>query len=204
MKPNNFFKFAFVCLLIMMSTNGCSRSINYLLFHSDRIPLRSDEQMVADFQRHKPESIALMKQCESEQITDKSGTNYAVELFLHCNSKVKGKDAHEMANYMSSLNLQYVAKKFTEPEHPSRQFKGVPYLFMVQQSIYDEYDTIVEEKGYIFSASPIETNVLTTGSLSQFEQVLDIRGRKDMSEIWRFKQIEPNWYLYYRNFFRAH
>jgi hypothetical protein len=107
MKPNNFFKFALGCLLTMISTNVCSRSINYLLFHSDR-------------------------------------------------------------------------------------------------TIYDEYDTMVEEKGYIFSASSIETNVLTTGSLSQFEQKLDPRGLKDMSEIWRFKQIEPHWYLYYRHFFRAH
>jgi hypothetical protein len=205
MKPNNFFKFALGCLLITISTNGCSsRGINYLLFHSDRIPLRSDEQMVADFQRHKPESIALMKQCASEPVTNRGGTNYAIELFLHCNSKTKGKDAHEMANYMASLNLQNVSQKFTEPERPSKQFKGVPYLFMVQQIIYDDYDTMVEEKGYIFSAIPIETNVLTTGSLSQFERGLDIRGRKDMSEIWRFKQIEPNWYLYYRHFFRPH
>jgi hypothetical protein len=192
--------------MLMMSTSGCSsRGIKYLLFHADRRPLRSDERMVADFQRHKPESIALMKQCASEPVTNRSGTNYAIELFLHCNSKVKGKDAQEMANYLDSLNLQYVAQKFTEPEHPSRQFKGVPYLFMVQQTIYDDDDTMVEEKGYIFSTIPIETNVLTTGSLSQFEQGLDIsRGRKDLSEIWRFKQIEPNWYLYYRNFFRPH
>jgi hypothetical protein len=199
-KPNNFFKFVLACLLIMISTNGCSRTIN----HSDRIPLRSDEQMVADFQRHKPESIALMKQCASEPVSGRGVTNYTIELFLHCNSKVKGKDAQEMANYMGTLNLQHVSQKVTEPEHPSRQFKGIPYLFMVQQVIYDDYDTIVEEKGYIFSASPIETNVLPTGSLSQFEQKLDPRGLEDMSEIWRFKQIQPNWYLYYRHFFRAH
>jgi hypothetical protein len=31
-----------------------------------------------------------------------------------------------------------------------------------------------EEKGYIFSASPIETNVITQGSLSQFEKELDL------------------------------
>ena len=160
--------------------------------------------MVADFQRHKPESIALMKQCASEPITDRGARNYAIELFLHCNSKLKGKDAHEMANYMGSLNLQYVAQKFTEPERPSKQFKGIPYLFMVQQSIYDEYDTMVEEKGYIFSSIPIEKNVIAKGSLTQFEQGLDTKGRKDLSEIWKFKQIEPNWYLYYRHFFRAH
>jgi hypothetical protein len=202
MKPNNFLKFALGYLLTIMSTNGCERSISYRLFHSDRIPLRSDEQMVADFQRHKPESIALMKQCASEPVTGRGGANYGVEFFLHCNSQVKGKDAHEMANYMGSLNLQYVAQKSTEPERPSKQFKGVPYLFMVQQHIYDEYDTMIEEKGYIFSALPIEINVLTTGSLSQFEKVLDTSGRKDV-EIWRFKQIEPNWYLYYRYFFQG-
>jgi hypothetical protein len=199
MKPTNFFKFALGGLLTMMFTNGCSRSINYLLYHSDRIPLRSDEEMVADFQRHKPESIALMKQCASEPVTDRGARNYAVELFLHCKNEGKS------ANYMSSLNLQHVAQKITEPERPSRQFKGTPYLFMVQQIIYDDYedmDTIVEEKGYIFSSIPIETNVLTTGSLSQFEKGLSTQGLKNLSEIWRFKQIEPNWYLYYRHFFR--
>ncbi len=181
--------------LTIISTTGCT---------STKIPLRSDEEMVADFQRHKPESIALMKQCASEPVTDRGSTSYAVELFLHCKNEIKGKDAHEMANYMSSLNLQYVAQKITEPERPSRQFKGTPYLFMVQQIIYDDYDTIVEEKGYIFSSIPIETNVIAQGSLTQFEQGLNTKGRKDLSEIWKFKQIEPNWYLYYRYFFRAH
>jgi hypothetical protein len=195
MKLNSFMGVSLGFWLTIIATTGCS---------STRLPLRSDEEMVADFRRHKPESIALMKQCESQSVTDRGGRNYGVELFLHCKSKVKGADAHEMANYLENLNLQYVAQKFTEPERPSRQFKGVPYLFVVQQLIYDDYDTMVEEKGYIFSAIPIETNVLTTGSLSQFEQVLDIRGRTDMSEIWRFKQIEPNWYLYYRHFFRPH
>jgi hypothetical protein len=196
MRLSNFFRVGLGFWLTIICITSCAAET--------RIPLKSDEQMVADFQRHKPESIALMKQCASEPVSDRGSRNYGVELFLHCNSKVKGKDAQEMANYMGSLNLEYVAQKFTEPERPSRQFKGVPYLFMVQQVIYDDYDTIVEEKGYIFSASPIETNVLTTGSLSQFEQKPDTRGRKDMSETWRFKQIEPNWYLYYRHFFRAH
>jgi hypothetical protein len=196
MRLHDFFRVGLGFWLAIICITSCASET--------RIPLKSDEQMVADFQRHKPESIALMKQCASEPVSGGGSTNYTIESFLHCNSNVKGKDAHEMANYMGSLNLQYVARKFTEPEHPSRQFKGVPYLFMVQQVIYDDYDTMVEEKGYIFSASPIETNVLTTGSLSQFEQKLDPRGRKDMSEIWRFKQIEPNWYLYYRHFFRAH
>jgi hypothetical protein len=195
MKLSNFVRVGLGFWLTIIATTGCS---------STRLPLRSDEEMVADFQRHKPESIALMKECESQSVTDRGGINYAIELFLHCKSKVKGTDTHEMANYLGSLNLQYVAQKFTEPERPSRQFKGVPYLFVVQQLIYDDYDTMVEEKGYIFSAIPIETNVLATGSLSQFEQGLDIRGRTDMSEIWRFKQIEPNWYLYYRHFFRPH
>jgi hypothetical protein len=195
MKLNNFFRVGLGFWLTIIATTACT---------STRIPLRSDEQMVADFQRHKPESIALMKQCASEPVSGRGSRNYAIELFLHCKNEMKGKDVHERANYMGSLHLEYVAQKFTEPERPSKQFKGVPYLFMVQQVIYDDYDTIVEEKGYIFSASPIETNVLTTGSLSQFQQKLDNRDLKDMSEIWKFKQIELNWYLYYRHFFRAH
>jgi hypothetical protein len=190
-----FFRVSLGLWLTIIAATACT---------STRLPLRSDEQIVATFQRHKPESIALMKQCESEPVSDRGAINYTIELFLHCKNEMQGKDSHEKANYMSSLNLEYVAQKFTEPERPSRQFKGVPYLFMVQQFIYDDYDTIVVEKGYIFSASPIEINVIAKGYLSQFEQGFDTRGRKNMSEIWKFKQIEPNWYLYYRHFFRAH
>jgi hypothetical protein len=197
MKLNNLLRVGLGSWLIIIATIGCS---------STKIPLRSDEEMVADFRRHKPESIALMKQCasSSQPIIERGSTILAVELFLHCKSKIEGKDSHEMANYMGSLNLQYVAQKFTKPERPSKQFKGTSYLFVVQQNIYYEHDTTVEEKGYIFSAIPIEKNVITKGSLTEFELGLNTWGRKDLSEIWKLKQIEPNWYLYYRHFFRAH
>ncbi len=199
MKPNNFWGLALSFWLTIIFTTACN---------SSRVALQSDRQIIANFQRHKSESIALMKQCESESVTNRSSVNFTVELFFHCNSKIEGKDSHDLANYMRSLNLEYIAQKFTAPEHPSKQFKGTPYLFVVDQVIYDDYDTIVEEKGYIFSDAPpqggLEPNSIATGSLSQFEQGLDTRGRKDRSEIWKFKQIEPNWYLYYRHFFRAH
>ncbi len=198
MKPNNFWGLGLSFWLTIIFTTACN---------SSRVALQSDQQIIANFQRHKPESIALMKQCESESVTDRSSVNFTVELFFHCNSKIEGKDSHELANYLDSLNLEYIAQKFTSPEYPSKQFKGTPYLFVVDQVIYDDYDTIVEEKGYIFSDASLhgglEPNEIVTGSLSQFEQGLDTRGRKDRSEIWKFKQIEPNWYLYYRHFFRA-
>ncbi len=58
----------------------------------------------------------------------------------------------------------------------------------------------VEEKGYVFSEIPINKNLIEPGSLDRLAGT-ELFEKRSIREEWRFKQIEPNWYLYYRQYF---
>jgi hypothetical protein len=80
------------------------------------------------------------------------------------------------------------------------EFKGSRVLFIINYYIDDRADTFVEEKGYMFSDVPITSNLVKEGSLDQFvgKEMFIRRGSK---KVWKYKQIEPNWYIYYRQYF---
>jgi hypothetical protein len=82
----------------------------------------------------------------------------------------------------------------------STEFKGSRVLFITDQYTDDYANTLVEEKGYIFSAAPITQDLIKEGLLDQFtgKELFEKRGS---NEKWRYRQIEPNWYIYYRQYF---
>ena len=146
-----------------------------------RLAFQSDEQIKNNFQSHKVELLTLIEKCRSERESQGFKRNIR-ESFRIC----KKIDQKKLQN----LNIQELAT----------EFKGSRVLFIVNHYIDDRVNTFVEEKGYMFSDVPITSNLVKEGSLDQFvgKEMFIKRGSK---EAWKYKQIEPNWYIYYRQYF---
>ena len=81
-------------------------------------------------------------------------------------------------------------------------FRGSPILFKVDEVETPGVAVFVEEKGYVFSETPIKNDLLEQVSLDRLANT-ELFEKRSIREEWRFKQIEPNWYLYYRQYYAA-
>lgn len=50
-----------------------------------------------------------------------------------------------------------------------------------------------------FSETPIKDKLIEKGSLDRLIGT-ELFKKQGLKEEWRFKQIEPNWYIYYRQY----
>lgn len=181
MKSPKVFQTALELLLIVLLTTACS---------PPRQTFQSDEQIKTSFQNHKIELIALIKKCESEK-KSQGMKEYIREFFIVCNTN---------KTQLKNLSLKEVALEYKEVETSPKKIKDSQILFVSNQYVDDSVNTFVEEKGYMFSATPIAKDLIEEGSLNQLIGK-DLFERKGSQESWRYKQIEPNWYIYYRQYF---
>ena len=86
---------------------------------------------------------------------------------------------------------------------PSEELKPNSFLFVTDRYIDNVMSTYVDEKGYVFSPDSIDRDVIQSASLDQFRDKKLIE-RRSISEEWKFRQIEPNWYLYYRQYYHEY
>ncbi len=181
MKSQKAFQMALKLLSIMFFIAACSMP---------RPTFQSDEQIKTNFQSHKAELLMLMQKCKSEK-KSQGGKRYVRDAFSIC----KVNQAQ-----LKKLSLEEIAVEFIWTKTFSKEFKGSRILFITNQYVDDPADTFVEEKGYMFSATPITKDLIREGSLDQLlgKDLFERKGRK---EIWKYKQIEPNWYIYYRQHF---
>jgi hypothetical protein len=180
MKSPKVFQMALKLLLIMILTTACS---------PPRPKFQSDEQIKISFQRHKIELIALRKKCELKR-EKQAMKKYIDDFFTVCNvNKIQ----------LKNLNLEEVALEYKEVKTSLKKNNDSRILFVSNQYIDNPVDTFVEEKGYMFSAVPIANNLIEKDSLDKFNGVRLLERKK--SEIWKYKEIEPNWYIYYRQYF---
>ncbi len=63
-------------------------------------------------------------------------------------------------------------------------------------------DTFIQEKGYAYFPQQPRSGVIQAGSLDQFFDQ-NLVERKGIKEEWRYKKIEENWYLYYRQYYET-
>jgi hypothetical protein len=152
-----------------------------------RPDFQSDEQMKLNFQNHKDSFIKLLDICNRQE--GKGSIPYSYQNFLDCEIDLK---------QLNQVKIKEVDKKSSLDI--SSEFKGIPLLFITDRYLDDSSNTYFEEKGYIFSKEPLNVqHVIKDGSLSQFEgEKLIIKNTQ--SEGWRFKEIEPGWYIYYRQY----
>ncbi|MBE9012113.1 hypothetical protein IQ250_18090 [Pseudanabaenaceae cyanobacterium LEGE 13415] len=156
-----------------------------------RPTFQSDEQLKTNFQQHKAELLTLMRKCKSEQESQVEIKSEITQPFSKCvvdNAQLK------------SMNLKEIAVEFLRTQPIPSDFRGNRISFLSDYYKNDTTHTFVEEKGYLYSPTPLQQDVLQTGSLDQFAGQ-DLFVRKGRQEVWRYVQIEPNWYLYYRQYF---
>jgi hypothetical protein len=170
MKPHQVFQFVLSLSLTTVSLAGCNQSKTFQL----------DKQLLTNFQNHKAEMLTLMQKCRTER-ESRALKRHIVESFWVC----KAYQAQ-----LKPLNVQEMAL-----EDP-----GTRILFVADQYEDDSGDTFVEEKGYVYSATPLKQDVIKNGTLDQFTGQL-LFEKRSRQEAWRYKQIAPNWYLYYRQYF---
>ncbi len=146
---------------------------------------QSDEQIATRFKKNKIELLTLMQKCNPGQLKKN-----IQETFNIC--KID-------QSQLESLDLEEIAKELSGERTTAKEFNGSRFLFVTDQYIDEYADTFVKEKGYIFSATPITKNLVKEGSLDEFNGTRLLERKK--SEIWKYKQIEPSWYIYYRQYF---
>lgn len=156
-----------------------------------RPTFQSDEQLKANFQQHKAQMLTLMQQCKSEQ---QSQVEIKLEITQPFSKCVVGEPQ------LKSVNLKEIAVEFRRRQPLPGDFQGGRVSFMTDYYKNDPVETFVEEKGYLYSPTPLQQDVLQAGSLDQFAGQ-DLFVRQGRKEVWRYKQIEPNWYLYYRQYY---
>jgi hypothetical protein len=179
-KSQFFLKIAPSLFLLVTSTSSCSPA---------KPPFQSDKKITLSFQSHKSEIITTLKKCRLEkgQGGRKPDIQGSYNVCKNNPSQLKKINVLEVATEV----VRGGSKKI-----PTELAKNNSFLFVTDYNIEKIWGTYAEEKGYIFSAAPLKNNVITTGSLDQFRNT-EI---EDKSEKWRYIPIEPNWYLYYRQY----
>jgi hypothetical protein len=181
MKLQKAFQIALYFLLVVLIVTACSPA---------RQTFKSDEQIKDNFQNQKSKLAPLIKQCKSEE-KSQGLKRHTRESFSTC--KVK-------PTQLRTLNIEEVSLEFIGLRTSSKELKGSRILFITNQYVDDYVGTFVEEKGYMFSAIPVTQNLIKEGSLDQFVGK-ELFLKRGSNEVWKYKQIEPNWYIYYRQYF---
>ncbi len=166
--------------LVTASLSGCRPT---------RPTFQSDEQLKANFQQQKAQMLTLMQKCKSEQQSQllKRDTQQSFSECVVNDAQLKSMNVKEIA-------VESRIKQLLLPD-----FQGNRVLFATDYYKDEWADTFVEEKGYLYAPTSLQQDVIQTGSLDQFASQYSIEKRKN--ETWRYKQIEPNWYLYYRQYY---
>jgi hypothetical protein len=152
-----------------------------------RPDFQSDEQMKLNFKTHKNDLLKILDLCSQQK--GRGSILHSYEKFSNCEIDPK---------QLKQVKIKEIDKRYSLDV--SSEFKGIPFLFITDRYLDDSANTYFEEKGYIFSKEPLNTqHIIKDGSLAQFEgEKLIIKNTQ--SEGWRFKEIEPGWYIYYRQY----
>lgn len=136
---------------------------------------RSDQQMKLNFKQEKLSFIRVVNFCKSQ-----------VEL----EKKISGTDNHFY--YCESNNIPNLDKINMIGAEVSGDSNQVLILSNSHEEGTFFHGNITQEKGYIFSENLINSN-LVVEALDNF-----IAEEFPNDEVWRYRQIEKNWYLYYK------
>jgi hypothetical protein len=201
MKLHNVFQIVLGLSLITASLTGCqllSKVVQGQFVAQSLLPwqnksrpvFHTDEQLLSHFQAHKAEMIDLMQECKAQKNSGGAKLDTA-HPFISC--------ASDQAR-LKTLSVKEVAQEIQQRNAPPGEFEGSRMLLVTDYYKNDPGDTFIEEKGYVYSPTPIRRNVVKTGALDQFsgQELID---KQKNREVWKYKQIAPNWYLYYRQFF---
>jgi hypothetical protein len=207
MKLHKVFQIALGLSLIAASLIGCHPSspasfdatakgqsvTERLLFWQNRSrPIfHSDEQLLLHFQSHKTGMIDLIQECKAQKTPQapKVDTGHP---FIACEFD---------QSRLQALSLREVAGEIQRRNALPGEFEGSRMVLVTDYYKNDPGNTFVEEKGFVYSPRPIQKDVIGSGSLDPL-MGKDLFERRGAQEAWRYKQIAPNWYLYYRQYFR--
>jgi hypothetical protein len=151
-----------------------------------------DEEMIRSFKESKQDITTIMNECKSRKDTQLlERKDLTKESFDNC--KIDPVT-------LKKINIKEVYRGYAKSMNTSYFFHGSPILFKIDEVESIGINVFVEEKGYIFSETPIKDNLLERGSLDRLFGT-ELFKKRGIEEEWRFKQIEPNWYLYYRQYY---
>ncbi len=171
-------------LLLLLSTS-CS---------PPQTSFKSDEKNLLNFKNNKSEIFSIMEKCYPEK--NKSYNKpYAWSPFYLCKISLSQLQKSNILEISEKRNIKTYSS-------PSQYVKNNSFLIVTDQYIDNTIGTYVDEKGYIFSPTPINHDLIKEGSLDQFRNK-ELKKQDSTGEKWKFKQIEPNWYLYYRQFYQT-
>ncbi len=163
---------------------------------TDSSHFQSDQQLEANFQVHKAEFMEILKlvqDCDPQTTSTKGDldTGTGNPTFFKCpinETKLK------------PLQVKDVAQAFISKQ-PSENSKIAPIIFSVDQARNEIPNVWVEEKGYIFSPTPIQEGLVEQGTLDQFSGK-ELIEKVSIRSAWKYKKIGDGWYLYFRQYFQ--
>lgn len=175
-------KFPLVSILLMLLSSCIP----------DKLTFKSDDQMKLNFQQNKINLLKLSEKCNNASESQKEDV---IESFMIC--KI---DPVNLKN----IGVEQIAINVNAGIYPSKPvIRKNAILFVTSNRTDLPRDFFVEETGYLFSpVPPIEKDIVKDGSLDRFFGTKLIP-KSSMTEGWKFKNIEQNWYLYYRQYYRS-
>ncbi len=148
-------------------------SLNFLSF-------QSDDNLISLYRSHMNDFNRLIKKCTSESHSQPFKKDIYIK-FSVCN-------LDEI--YLSKINLKEI----------SVQYEGDKSIFMTNQYTTFSIDVFLEEKGILHTKHLIQDNI--ANDLDQYNGK-NLVTKQGISEVWKYRKIAPEWYLYYRQYFRA-
>jgi hypothetical protein len=135
--------------------------------------LTSDKIILASFQSNRSKLTSLVTPCFSSSIVKKPTAKVCSDESTLAELKVK------------EINIR----------HPGE------LLFVVDRYVDKSLThTLVYEKGYAYTNKRTVGNLIKAPTLDDFPSAKIIE--KSDPETWLYREIEPNWYVYYRCFYR--
>jgi hypothetical protein len=189
------FRIAAILVVSTLLITACNVQLPLTSAFTDSSGFQSDQQLEANLQTHKVEFTELLKlvqNCDPHTtlLKDNTSSRSSGTVFAIC--PVDG-------SKLSPLHLKEVAQG-TTPTGASTS-KPPAMLFTAEQIVDSRANVFVVEKGYVFSSTPIQDDLVEQGGLDQFSGK-QIVNEINLREVWKYKNIGDGWYLYFRQFYQ--
>jgi hypothetical protein len=167
----------------------------------------ADEKMLTQWKEEQAQLMALVKECQTTKNT------YWVDEFYSDSDEI---DNSSISNFdICKVALPETPEKAYQLKYMARDLDKTQILMVTEQSeskVGRLWSTsVLEEKGFLYTSqkdlAPLSSDTRPVGKLTIVEEPLDplsgdyqLTGetaKNNNCEVWMFRPIDPNWYLFY-------
>ena len=172
----------------------------FLTSCSNQYSFEPDANLISKFSKSKAEILNIVKACKESTSEGRAGKE--ITGFNHFENCLVPPEI------VTKYGVKFVSIELKRDPKGDAEFRKLlkddfePYqdrVLVTTNYVKEESFTVrIREKGYLYSPIPLKSSNITTESLDSLAtNEYNPNNQPRNKEVWRYRQIEPNWYIYF-------